>query len=418
MNKKNKMKYIIIIVGILIILTLIYAITMLKPKKEEDFSISYSKDESRGEIQKVDSVEKRKDSVKKENLKINEPLITEVIQNPDLDPLSLNGLTAYYLDGFSFESGKILIYQKFGNIKSIIFRPSFNRAIIEDLTVNSTKDEILRKLNVDESVVVRENYIFVESDDIAVVFAYNAKYAAVYFKDKSKKSVEEFIKLTKKYAKDDNIKDYITGMTDKYPNYSDYSYNAYKVFLRYPELGIEIQKNENTNYDGIYIYENAPEFTKLIEELKTIKFIGGIKVRNKDSNLIVETLLEIVEKDFSIKEAAIDHTYKYPFNVSVAGSVNLNADGSAGEQRLNKCIVIFKDDKLERFNLNESQTADYILLTSKYIYYSINKDGVYRLEPYSRTLTKIYEGTDNKLELKEYDENTQTITINNIKVKG
>ena len=47
------------------------------------------------------------------------------------------------------------------------------------------------------------------------------------------------------------------------------------------------------------------------------------------------------------------------------------------------------------YNLNQSQSADSIYLTNKYIYYSIENSGIYRIEPYSRSLKRITNGGKN-----------------------
>ena len=53
--------------------------------------------------------------------------------------------------------------------------------------------------------------------------------------------------------------------------------------------------------------------------------------------------------------------------------------------------MCFADPKIERYNLNTAATADSIVVTSKYIYYSLNNLGIFRLEPYTRTVAKILE---------------------------
>ena len=82
-----------------------------------------------------------------------------------------------------------------------------------------------------------------------------------------------------------------------------------------------------------------------------------------------------------------------------------------------QCVA---DPKIERYNLNTAATADSIFVTNRYIYYSLNNLGIFRLEPYTRTVSKIIEnqGTIEILNIENgmmtYNANGQKHYMNNI----
>ena len=104
------------------------------------------------------------------------------------------------------------------------------------------------------------------------------------------------------------------------------------------------------------------------------------------------------------------------FNVDVTGQQSED-DNS---QKYNGCIVCFADPKKERYNLNNAATADSIFITNRYIYYSLNNLGIFRLDPYTRETTKIIEnqGTIEILSIENgmmtYNANGQKYYMNNI----
>jgi len=104
------------------------------------------------------------------------------------------------------------------------------------------------------------------------------------------------------------------------------------------------------------------------------------------------------------------------FNVAVTGEQSEESD----TQKYHGCIVCFSDPKIERYNLNTAATADSIFVTNKYIYYSLNNLGIFRLDPYTRTVSKIIEnqGTIEILNIENgmmtYNANGQKHYMNNI----
>ena len=139
----------------------------------------------------------------------------------------------------------------------------------------------------------------------------------------------------------------------------------------------------------------------------------GVLFENDD--LVEKEIREKIDKENAIGESYINGEMN-DFNVAVTGQQSED-DNS---QKYNGCIVCFADPKKERYNLNNAATADSIVVTNKYIYYSLNNLGIFRLDPYTRETTKIIEnqGTIEILSIENgmmtYNANGQKYYMNNI----
>ena len=230
-----------------------------------------------------------------------------------------------------------------------------------------------------------------------------------------------------KYLKDRDMKTFIDSITSTYKEYDKFVYNSRKVYLTYPAFGIKIYA---TNYDklnnGIKIYKNSKFYQQLKDKYfgkdsnknnnyEVIKSQIELGVLFEDSDLVETEIREKIDRENAIGEAYINGEMN-DFNVAVTGEQSEESD----TQKYHGCIVCFSDPKIERYNLNTAATADSIFVTNKYIYYSLNNLGIFRLDPYTRTVSKIIEnqGTIEILNIENgmmtYNANGQKYYMNNV----
>lgn len=87
-------------------------------------------------------------------------------------------------------------------------------------------------------------YIFFTTEDISV-----------YRVEKEYEGLEDFFVLIEKFERDQSVKEFVSGITDIWPDYDVYRWNKNYVDLRYTLKGVKIQFNVS-NMDGIIYDQN------------------------------------------------------------------------------------------------------------------------------------------------------------------
>ena len=274
---------------------------------------------------------------------------------------------------------------------------TYDKPIVNDIKITDDMQTVISKLGEESRKYINSrDSIILEDDRIYLLLDMKNHIGYVYFKRDAQ--ISKFIEYVDKYLKDRDMKSFVNSMTETYKEYDKFEYNSRKVHLVYSTLGIEIYAtNTDKINNGINIYENS----KYYEMLKN-KYLGlDINKNNnyevikpeielgvifKQEDLVENQMKYRIEREKVIGEAYVTDI-ENKFNVAVLGD-NTDARDSDG-QVFNRCVVCFDDPKIERYNLNAAGTADSIVVTNNYIYYSLNNSGIFRLEPYSRKVEKI-----------------------------
>lgn len=274
---------------------------------------------------------------------------------------------------------------------------TYDKPIVNDIKITDDMQTVISKLGEESRKYINsKDSIILEDDRIYLLLDMKNHIGYVYFKRDAQ--ISKFMEYVDKYLKDRDMKSFVNSMTETYKEYDKFEYNSRKVHLVYSTLGIEIYAtNTDKINNGINIYENS----KYYEMLKN-KYLGlDINKNNnyevikpeielgvifKQEDLVENQMKYRIEREKVIGEAYVTDI-ENKFNVAVLGD-NTDARDSDG-QVFNRCVVCFDDPKIERYNLNAAGTADSIVVTNNYIYYSLNNSGIFRLEPYSRKVEKI-----------------------------
>ena len=274
---------------------------------------------------------------------------------------------------------------------------TYDKPIVNDIKITDDMQTVISKLGEESRKYINsKDSIILEDDRIYLLLDMKNHIGYVYFKRDAQ--ISKFMEYVDKYLKDRDMKSFVNSMTETYKEYDKFEYNSRKVHLVYSTLGIEIYAtNTDKINNGINIYENS----KYYEMLKN-KYLG-LDINKNNNYEVIKPEIELgvifkqedlVEKQMKYRierEKVIGEAYvtdiENKFNVAVLGD-NTDARDSDG-QVFNRCVVCFDDPKIERYNLNAAGTADSIVVTNNYIYYSLNNSGIFRLEPYSRKVEKI-----------------------------
>lgn len=135
---------------------------------------------------------------------------------------------------------------------NLIFLDTYEGNILNGLTTKSTLSEVIEKLGKPSFGDVEDNVIGYKSNELYVFFTEDE--ISVY-RGPNVENTEEFINIVNSYLKEDNLKKFVSDVTDLWTDYDSYYYDAYTVNLQYVSKGIKIKYGIDGNH-GITFYKN------------------------------------------------------------------------------------------------------------------------------------------------------------------
>ena len=253
----------------------------------------------------------------------------------------------------------------FSNIKSILGNPTFED---KELEIIGYKGEHF--------------YIFFNKNEISV-------YRTI------ETDADEFFRLVDEFLNDEiDFLEMMNKLTYMWPDYSEYNYTSEKVFISYPQKGVDIKINYD-NTTGIIIYNN---FDKNITRIKTYmentEFIGKLQVDN-----VFEAEKKRIRENLEEKE--IIEEYKKE-NV-LPGYVSMVYDCYPileDNTYITKVKFIAKDNMRPNRELNDTIDS-YLWINDTTFMFSKTKDGIYLYDLNTGTVRQILSGEEN-FEIESY----------------
>lgn len=253
----------------------------------------------------------------------------------------------------------------FSNIKSILGNPTFED---KELEIIGYKGEHF--------------YIFFNRNEISV-------YRTI------ETDADEFFRLVDEFLNDEiDFLEMMNKLTYMWPDYSEYNYTSEKVFISYPQKGVDIKINYD-NTTGIIIYNN---FDKNITRIKTYmentEFIGKLQVDN-----VFEAEKKRIRENLEEKE--IIEEYKKE-NV-LPGYVSVVYDCYPileDDTYITKVKFIAKDNIRPNRELNDTIDS-YLWINDTTFMFSKTKVGIYLYDLNTGIVTQILSGEEN-FEIESY----------------
>lgn len=390
MRSKNfKIILSIIIIAIICIIA-IFQLLHTSDKKEED-KVRYTEKKLNDKIKQID--EERTaylgEIFENVNLNIESEELNLVINNLDKSSDDIFGKTIEkVLEENSFPERHIRTRDSFGRLNYVVFTKLYNKPLFNNLYLTDSKSEIERKLNIQikegrEAITIRNKGYYVHINI--------AMKEAVVMPIIEDANIDEFLKITKNFLKDGDLKKYVPEITTKYPYYTNYEYGENKIHLTYPTLGIDIifldKKANRYGESGINIYPNSPFYGRIRDFKNENDKEDIIKMREYD---LVKTEGTRILMDVAAKK---DSLLKSP-NYQVGVYANKTKNENSREMYNNILVFSSKYNFGEPYNLNTSGVADSIVVTDKYVYYGIDGEGIYRHNPEDKENLLIEKITD------------------------
>ena len=390
MRSKNfKIILSIIIIAIICIIA-IFQLLHTSDKKEED-KVRYTEKRLNDKIKQID--EERTaylgEVFENVNLNIESEELNLVINNLDKSSDDIFGKTTEkVLEENSFPERHIRTKDSFGRLNYVVFTKLYKKPLFNNLYLTDSKSEIERKLNIkikegNEAITIRNKGYYVHINI--------AMKEAVVMPIIEDANIDEFLKITKNFLKDGDLKKYVPEITTKYPYYTNYEYGENKINLTYPTLGIDIifldKKANRYGESGINVYPNSPFYGRIRDFKNENDKEDIIKMREYD---LVKTEGTRILMDVTAKK---DSLLKSP-NYQVGVYANKTKNENSREMYNNILVFSSKYNFGEPYNLNTSGVADSIVVTDKYIYYGIDGEGIYRHNPEDKETILIEKITD------------------------
>ena len=390
MRSKNfKIILSIIIIAIICIIA-IFQLLHTSDKKEED-KVRYTEKKLNDKIKQID--EERTaylgEVFENVNLNIESEELNLVLNNLDKSSDDIFGKTTEkVLEENSFPERHIRTRDSFGRLNYVVFTKLYNKPLFNNLYLTDSKSEIERKLNIkikegNEAITIRNKGYYVHINI--------AMKEAVVMPIIEDANIDEFLKITKNFLKDGDLKKYVPEITTKYPYYTNYEYGENKINLTYPTLGIDIifldKKANRYGESGINIYPNSPFYGRIRDFKNENDKEDIIKMREYD---LVKTEGTRILMDVAAKK---DSLLKSP-NYQVGVYANKTKNENSREMYNNILVFSSKYNFGEPYNLNTSGVADSIVVTDKYVYYGIDGEGIYRHNPEDKENLLIEKITD------------------------
>ena len=224
---------------------------------------------------------------------IQSPEIIDLINNDwKATSVNLGEKTGTFGKYDVYNNGQIQTRTVYKKIFNIVFKEDYTNPVINGITPQMQKEEIIEILG-EPTITSKDVDVFgYRGENIYVFFTYGD--ISVYRVENYDST--KFAKLVEDYINGADVKTFVSGITDIWPDYDQYDYNENFVNLVYTLKGIKIQFNITSNH-GVVVYNN---YEGQILEGVTIENINLNETKNivffENENTMLQN--EITRADF------------------------------------------------------------------------------------------------------------------------
>ena len=292
-----------------------------------------------------------------------------------------------------------------GKIYNIIFTNKYSETVINNLKTNNTIEEIqaiLGKPSYSTELENSEKIIGYKTENLYIFF--NEKEISIY-PNQEIENQDEFSSLVSNFIEKKDIQEFLSKLTDIWPDYSDYNIDQSFITIKYPLKGISIEFN-NSSISAIKVYNNYKG--KITNEI-TIEDIKENKILPTYINVeLNQNLVNIAE----IERTATDSRKRFPWDKEET-------------IKTEKYVVYLTENRCEFYSTDRQNIDSYLsivglnnifMINEETFVYSIKGQGIYTYNATNKVINKIIEGNDN-FEIKGIEQNiinydNTQITIN------
>lgn len=332
--------------------------------------------------------------LKTTEISIQSPELINCIQNNWNTDVNFGTRESIFQDYYIFFDEGISIRKINGKIYNVIFTDKYQNQVVNGFTVGEKSDIIIDRMGIPTFESDNGSIIGYKSDDIYVFFEDNQ--ISIY-RNIKEDGFDEFFELVNEFLDEKySLLEFMNELTYLWPDYEEYYYTTDKVFLSYPNKGIDIKINYD-NTDGIILYNNIGvsqdivnkylEHTEMVAQLQ-VDNIYNAELRRFDSQRDLETKCkkyqEVYEKDDDKNRGEI-----YNYYADVDSNNNISA-------------MYFVTQNPELINCELIENIDtYVWLNEYCFIYSKQEKGIYYYDLREQAKGVIITG-DEQFKIKSY----------------
>lgn len=217
---------------------------------------------------------------------------------------------------------------------------------------------------------------------------------------------DKIIELVEKFAKDYDIKSFISGVKNVWTDYDEYVYDKSYVDLQYTLKGVKFQINVTSNHGMILANNytgNIGKDVTLEDVLQDPNRIPRFTYFEMDKDLVYEKEKERREKE------RIRYSEKNPKRREECNLFFLEYEQ---EEYINNVKIISKDKQYPNYEMTrDSNIYSIIWADDFHVIYSLKNKGIYEFDLTTQRVREIITGSDdfklNKIEnnMIQYDDN-------------
>lgn len=317
---------------------------------------------------------------------IQAPELVQCLQNqwkPEIDFGTRESIFQNY--HVYFEEG-LEVRKIDGKIYNIIFTKNYTESVVNGFTVGEKRDIIERELGVptfkneDESVIgykSDEIYLFFEEDQISV------------YRNTAETGFEDFFELANQFLNQEySVLEFMNELTDIWPDYETYQYDANRVFLSYPLKGIDVKINDD-DLSGIVLYNNIGISGEEIKQyLKSTEFIAKLQMDN-----VYEAELRRVQNRHSLENKCEEYQVEFEAEDTRNRGEIYDYYADVSNDKITAIYFISQKAGYPNCELKES-IQSYIWAKEDYFIYSVEKKGIFYYDLKQQTKGIILTGND------------------------
>lgn len=270
-----------------------------------------------------------------------------------------------------------------GKVYNIIFTNKYKSQVINGITTSSTFEQIRQILGSEtykgegESVDIigyknSSFYVFFSNNQISI------------YPNNVEQDNEEFAKLVTNLIETNNKKEFLSKITDIWPDYSSYNNDGSYITIRYPLKGIKVDFTLG-NQGNITVYSN---YKGKITNDMTLKDITEQKMLPTYINLAINENLVVQEE---VARVNIDNRKRHPLD----REETLQTNKYVVYLYENKCEFYSKDGEDIDSNIEIQGLNNIYELNDTTFVYGIKGKGLYAYQANLRRETAIVTGNDN-----------------------
>ncbi len=343
---------------------------------KEDYFIYYN---SQKDLEKYAQIPNTK-------IEIQAPELIQCIQNQWKPEIDFGTRESIFQNYYVYFDEGLEVRKIDGKIYNIIFTKKYTESVVNGFTVGEKHDIIKRELGVptfkneDESVIgykSNEIYLFFEEDQISV------------YRNDVETGFEDFFELANQFLNQEySVLEFMNELTDIWPDYETYQYDANRVFLSYPQKGIDIKINDD-GLSGIILYNNVGISGEEIKQyVKSTEFIAKLQMDN-----VYQAELRRVQNRYDLENKCKEYKAEFEGEDSRNRGEIYDYYAEISNHKITAIYFISQNEKYPNCELKES-IQSYIWAKEDYFIYSVEKKGIYYYDLKQQTKGVIVTGND------------------------